>query len=54
MVRESVGDLMELQALWEFFSVPRSQSDINKKLLARLKYLVTKQLRIENETRKDV
>ena len=43
----SKDDLFELDFLWEFFKTPRSMSDRNKKLLTRLKQLVTKKLQEE-------
>lgn len=43
----TVLDLCELEALWDFFSIPRASTERNKKLLTRLKQLVTMKLQEE-------
>lgn len=47
----TVSDIYELESLWDFFSVPRAQTEVNKKLLQRLKYLATLKLRSEYESK---
>lgn len=43
----TVYDLCELEALWDFFSVPRATTEKNKVLLKRLRNLVTMKLQTE-------
>ena len=43
----TVFDICELEALWDFFSVPRAMTEKNRKLLTRLKQLVTMKLQEE-------
>lgn len=46
-IKMTIEEYNELIALWNRFSVPKAQTEVNKKLLRRLKYLVTLKLRSE-------
>ena len=47
----TIEEYNELIALWGWFKIPRAQTEVNKKLLQRLKYLVTLKLRSEYESK---